>query len=297
MNRDIKLDAKIKINRARYNLLFMVFMSVINIFFITSSGAIVVPYSFAISNYSMVFGIGAANENGNETIRILGLVIACSVLLFISICYILSKNKPAYLVISFALVVADMIALIAISATTETFGQVIVILDLLVHILQIVYIFNAIKAYNRLISIQASVKNNTSDQTPIEPIDPDILTPEQEDTANDSFEEEEEEEETAPPSDEELSSPIGEYIDDGTEPCVSGNFKGLNIFVVIRNGIAELIINGYVCDSLDVTYLSEFELRAIVNDIDFIFDYSRSYSGETMYLYADDTLLDSFGRN
>jgi hypothetical protein len=55
------------------------------------------------------------------------------------------------------------------------------------------------------------------------------------------------------------------------------------------------VINGFVCDELDVSYLNEFQLRAFVNDIDFTFDFKETESGKVMYLYADNELLDSLG--
>ena len=96
-------------------------------------------------------------------------------------------------------------------------------------------------------------------------------------------------------NEEDLSQPIGKYVDDGTTPLVQGNFEGLNVFAVIRGDKAELVINGFVCDELDVSYLNEFQLRAFVNDIDFTFDFKETESGKVMYLYADNELLDSLG--
>ena len=94
-----------------------------------------------------------------------------------------------------------------------------------------------------------------------------------------------------------LSQPIGKYVDDGTEPLVQGKYAGLNVFAVIRDDKAELVINGFVCDELDVYDETEFILRTFVNDIEFTFDYKETESGTIMYLYADDELLDSLGLN
>lgn len=290
---DKKFDLKIKINRARYNLLFMVLMSVINIFFITSSDTILLPYSSAISNYSVVFGVSASRESGNDSVRVLGLIIACVVLFSISVCYVLSKNKPLYLVISLAIIIADTLALVLISAVSSTIGSLFVILDILVHILAIYYILAGIKAFPKLISLNQSNEINTAEQT---------------DNVSDSINYKEEEEEDDDDDDDEIeetddidsdnfNEPICEYIDDGSEPLVSGTVNGLNVFIVFSDNSAKMVINGYVCDEIDISLTDEFQLRAIVNDIDFIFDYKRSYNGEAMYLYADENLLDSLGRN
>ncbi len=280
MDNNEKLDLKIKINRGRYNLIFLVITSVINIFTISSGSNLVLPYSSAISNYAVAFGTG-----GNTTLRLLGLVLACAVLLLIMICYLLSKTKPMYLVIAFSIVIADTLALLVISFSTQNIGNLFNVLDLLIHVLIVIYLLNAIKAYNRLQSLGEELM--TVSETPYheEAINEEI---------SDSVQEEEEEETDA---NEENGKPIREYEDDGTAPLVSGKFSGLEIFAIIRNGKAELVINGYVCDELEIVYMNEFQLRAIVNDIDIIFDYKRTYNGDAMYLYADDELLDSLGRS
>ena len=291
---DKKFDLKIKINRARYNLLFMVLMSVINIFFITSSDTILLPYSSAISNYSVVFGVSASRESGNDSVRVLGLIIACVVLFSISVCYVLSKNKPLYLVISLAIIIADTLALVLISAVSSTIGSLFVILDILVHILAIYYILAGIKAFPKLISLNQSNEINTAEQT--DNVSNSINYEEEEEEEEDD-DDDDEIEETDDIDSDNFNEPICEYIDDGSEPLVSGTVNGLNVFIVFSDNSAKMVINGYVCDEIDISLTDEFQLRAIVNDIDFIFDYKRSYNGEAMYLYADENLLDSLGRN
>ncbi len=283
-------DLKIRINRGRYNLLFVVLMSVINIFLISSSSQMLLPYSSSISNYSVALGISESLKSGNDSLRILGLVVACGVLMVIMVCYILSKSKPFYLVISLSIFVADTIVLATLEGASGSLASPYVILDLVIHLLAIFYIFSGIKAAKELRALPDEDDNNqseiaTSTAQPFDEADDyeeDIVT-------DDVIDEEEEEEE------EDLTQPIGKYVDDGTEPLVQGVYDNLNVFAIIRDDKAELVINGFVCDELDVSYESEFQLRAFVNDIDFTFDYKETERGKVMYLYADDELIDSLG--
>ena len=284
---DRKSDLKIRINRGRYNLIFIVLVSVINIFLITSGNEMNIPYSSAISNYSVALGIAESMKSGDSSLRILGLVVACTVLMVLMLCYILSKSKPFYLIISLSVVAADTIVLAVLGAVNGQLVSPYVILDLIIHLLAVFYLISATLAAKELRSLPAEeeIKSPETEKAPIEP------TEETEDEdCEDSNEYEDEIE-----NEEDLSQPIGKYVDDGTTPLVQGNFEGLNVFAVIRGDKAELVINGFVCDELDVSYLNEFQLRAFVNDIDFTFDFKETESGKVMYLYADNELLDSLG--
>lgn len=283
---DKKTRLRITINKGRYYILFMVLLSVANIFMITTKNGTMMPYSSAISNNAVAIGLNISEQTGNSSVRILGLIIACAVLLILMICYILSKNKSQYLVIASALIAADTIVLLVTSIFSNAVTSFYTLLDLLVHVLAFIFIIFAIRASKELHSISKETNGSAEEKTPSE--------------------EEEEEEETAPlhtddsdidraGSEDELSDPIRVYEETDLEPLVQGNHNGLEVFVVIRKTNAELVINGYVCDELDISDLIEYQLRAIVNDVDFTFEYKRSSSGEAMYLYADSTLLDSLG--
>lgn len=280
---DKRTQLKIKINRGRYNILFFVLMSIINIFMITSGNESMMPYSSAISNTSVSMGVSASMQSGSETPRIIGLVISCAVLLLFMICYLFSKSKPLYLMLSLTLVIADTITLTVISASTNTLTSGHILLDLAIHALAIFYLLGSVRAYNELIRL------------PDKKDEPDANVPTQNvETQTHAFDDEEQFKDDNY-AEEDLTKPICKYEDDSAEPLVSGTYNGLNIFAVIRNGKAELVINNYVCDELEIAYLNEFQLRAIVNDIDIVFDYRRTFKDEVMYLYADDTLLDSLG--
>ncbi len=286
---DRKTDLKIRVNRGRYNLIFIVLMSVINIFMISSGSEMFLPYSSSISNYSVALGIAESQKSGSDALRILGLVVACAVLMIFMVCYILSKSKPFYLIISLAVIFADTLVLAIIGGVNGTLTSPLVILDIVIHILAIFYIASGIKAAKELRTLPAE-EDEAKTHIEENPIDENVITEDEEDDYSENqtdFETEDEEED--------LTQPIGKYNDDGTEPLVQGVYEGLTVFAVIREDKAELVINNFVCDEFDVSEVYEFQLRAFVNDIEFTFDYKETENGEIMYLYADDTLLDSLG--
>ena len=274
-----KLDLKITINRGRYNLIFLVITSIINIFTISSGSSLPLHYSSAITNYAVAFGFGS-----DSTVRILGLIIACTVLLAFMICYLLSKTKPTYLVIAFSLVAADTIALLVISASSGNIGNLYVILDILIHLLVLVYLSKAVKAFSTLQKLGEDLNSVSS-----------AHNDDQNEIVYDNNCESNESEESF--NEEENNKPIRKFENDDETPLVCGEYEGLKISAYMQEANALLVINGYVCDELETAYLNEFQLRAIVNDVDIIFDYKRTYSGDTMFLYANDELLDSLGRS
>lgn len=276
---DETIRLKMKIAAARFNLMFMIALSVINILFISSGKDLMMPFSSSIATYAAAFGIKAAIENGNEAIRFLGLAISCVVLLILLICHLLSKRKEFCLFIAFALLIADTLVLIILSIAIGNF-QLLTVLDIFLHVLTSVYIINAVKAHSKL----RKLPGGTDDQ--------DLDDVDQADEKEDELSEYKEED-----YDDEKERPMRDYQDDGSTPVVSGKCNGLNVFTVISNGTAMLVINGYVCDELAVDYVDEYQLRAIVNGIDFVFEYQRSGAGEASYLYANNELLDSFRRD
>ena len=265
INKEI-LDLKIKINRARFNLLFFIILTIINITFILTKGSPVIPFSCSIATYATAFSVV-------NSVVWLGLAISAFILGTFAVCYFKSKNNVLFLVAPIGVILVDTLALIIISVITDALASGNFLFDFIFHILSVYYLLKAIKAFNMLGDLNAV---------------PDNIVIESQD--NDDAQQYESE------TSDELSDPISKYEDDGTEPLLKGKFNNLKAFAVIRNGIAELVVNDYDCDLLEVTYLSDFELKAIVNDVNFSFHYSKDSQSISMYLYADDNLLDCVNR-
>lgn len=245
-NANLKMD----ITRARYNLLFFILLSLLNIYFLVSNDIAYIPYSSFIS----LFAIGMGNTAG---VPFIGYFISAIVFIILFVCFCFSKKSPFFLYVAFSVVSADTLLLTVVMIIDNTIGN-LSIFNILLHLLNLLYIFVAIKAFKKL-------ENQTDSQGKAES--------EENDESEDII--------------------VTEYVDDGTEPLLKGSINGLSVFVVIRHAKAELVANGYTCDALDITHNSEFELCAEVNGIELYFQYRRAFDGTSAFLYANETLLDS----
>jgi len=252
-------DLKIAISKARYNLMFIILLTVINILCIIFKGEALIPFSCSIATFGVAFGI----EN---SLLPLGLTISVLILLPLLVCYFLSNKNVLFIVAPVGILVVDTLALIVISVISGAIASANFFIDLIFHVISIFYLIKAIKAHKLLGDFEKVSGGTIASIDEVNNIDN---------------------------TEEELSEPLGKYEDDGTIPLLKGEHEGLHIFVVIRNSTAELVINNYICDSLEVKYLDEFELKAIVNSISFTFQYTKDTQNETMFLYADEILLDS----
>ncbi len=285
------MKQKIKIARARYNIMFMAVLSIINILLISAGKTLTMPFSSSIATYATVIGINVSKENSTESYRLIGFAISAFVILILLLCHLFSKNKPFWFFVSFSLIAADTAVLITFSFVSGAL-QLLTVLDLALHVLTLYYIFNAIKAHS-ILSKMPSLSENESQNSSISSDDrnkPDETLSNEEYAPSEEEDDEEEEEE------EDLTKPIGKYEGDYSYTVLSGEYKKLKINAIIEQENALLVINGYICDSLDVEYTDEYILRAIINGIDISFEFKRTHAGEVMYLYADDELIDSLGR-
>ncbi len=285
------MKQKIKIARARYNIMFMAVLSVINILLISAGKTLTMPFSSSIATYATVIGINISKENSAESYRIIGFTISAFIILIFLLCHLFSKTKPFWFFIAFSLIAADTAVLITFSIVAGSL-QLLTILDLALHVLTLFYIFNAIKAHSVLSKMSPLSENELQNST-VNLGDRNMPEEASHDTESN--------EENAPPEEEEeeeedLTKPIGKYEGDYSKTVLAGEYARLKIHAIIEQNNALLVINGYICDSLEVEYLDEYVLRAIINGIDISFDFKRTHSGEVMYLYADDELLDSLGR-
>ena len=70
------MKQKVKIARARYNIMFMAVLSIINILLISSEKTLTMPFSSSIATYATVIGINASKENADGSYRLIGFAIA-----------------------------------------------------------------------------------------------------------------------------------------------------------------------------------------------------------------------------
>lgn len=266
--KDHIVKLKTNILRARFNLMFMIILTAINILSVVSGNEAFMPFSVTISTFAAKLGVNLSIEQNNDMFLYFGVAISAIVLSAVLLCYYMTKKNALFFVVALGIVAVDTLVLLVIGIGGLFYTSFIV--DLLVHIITLVFLVSAIKAQKELgIIDKLSFESlNLSDGDSIN-----------EDTENVN------------------RGDLDEYVEDAVEPIVSGEHGSLKAFVVLYEDKAELIINDIVCDSVDTSYSSEYELSAIVNSVDFYFEYKRTYSGETAFLYAGNELLDSFARD
>ena len=290
---------KLKINRARFNLMFLIILSVLNIFFICAGKGIHLPYSSAATTLLSGLAMQIKGDGGSSTTVTLLLAAAGLCLLLLSLCYYFSKKHSVWMLTAMIAMVIDTFLLLIIIVTPNEDGvNLLFILDLAMHALIIFYLGSAVKAHLDYAKLPAF--EGVEDRIEIKQDFGGNEAEKAEEEYDDEDEDEIIEEDELERSDEEeaLTTPIGKFEGDEEDALVKGSFAGLDVFVVFEEEKAKMVINGYVCDEITIgaETQSKFELRAIVNDIDFSFDYEADFGGDSMYLYADDELLDSLGR-
>ncbi len=134
---------KIKFARARYILLFMTLLSIINIVYSHRGGGLYMPFSAAISTYSVAFG-----KTIGGSFRIICYGVAFILIICLFICYFTSKKHVLPLFIATSIVISDTFVLLILSIALSAFN-VITLLDLILHILTVFYLFSGIKSFKK----------------------------------------------------------------------------------------------------------------------------------------------------
>ncbi len=247
-----KIKLQLKINRARYNLMFMAILSVINIIAVFSTSKLIIPFSSAIATYSSIFGIRFGNVAGNNLFTIIGLTISALAIIFILICYFKSKSNDLFFAIAFGFTVTDTVCLVCFSAFIGYLLNLSTFLDIALHIVTIVYLFGALKAFRTVSKTDNGYTETSSDA------DDDVLE---------------------------------EYTDDGGEVLLEADYDNYNIVVVENENNILLVVNGYICNSTESPTTQDYELSASVNGVDIIFVSGESDDGIAMSLYANNELI------
>ena len=252
---DEKIKLSVNFNRARFNLLFMIILSAINFYFLLSNEQFYLPFSSSFSSYSVVLGVRASNDLGDEVFKTIGIIFACIVLLVYIYCYLKSKSNAFFLFMSFTVFVADTVALIFLTIIIQSFS-ILAFLDILLHFMTIYFLYSGVKAERSLSKlIKDAIEDNEYDTEPID--------------YNDT---------------ETFSNGILLY----------GNYNNIIVEIKKNDDVTTMYINGDAHKTLKTADLSEFSLYAIVDEVTFIFHYKSNQDGLQMSLYADDILLDSY---
>lgn len=280
---------KLKIARARSNLMFMILLSVYNIFATAFNGSFYMPFSATAVTAVTGEAKYLSDETGNSAFLTIGIVIACAILVLYALTYFFSKKSSKWLLTALILFGADCLVLLFYVILTGIDGWFI---DILLHALLVYFLIAGVKAFIDFDKLPAF--DEASD--PIAPPSEANFGSEEKkpdyDEEEDTGEDEADEELSSVSEDDALSEPICKY-DGESEPLLKGSKDGLECFAVKNGDDAELVINGYVCDRLDVVNRPHYKLCAEVNGINFSFEFTRTPCREAMFLYADSELLDS----
>lgn len=273
---------RLKISRARSNLMFFVILSAFQLYIIATGGSLKLPFASAAALFVSNEFLFLSVQNSDPAIMIWGIALAALVIFVFLLCYLFSKKSSKWMLAGLMLVGIDTLVLLFVAFLNGISGW---ILDIVLHGMLFYFLMVGVKSH---IDYERLPQYDSVDEPIFNINQPNFGNePQQE---NSIFSEEHIPEYV---DEEELSEPIGEYVDDGTAPLCSGKKNGLQVFAVVKNGIAELVINGQVCDRLLVESKTEYKLCAIVNDIDFSFEYTKTPLKDAMFLYADEELLDS----
>ncbi len=228
-----KNNPNFAINRARYNILFMIFLSIINAYFVLSQGIIKIPFSSSLSTYSAVFSKAVANQSGDESFCRVGILLSAIVLGVYFMCYLLSKKNPRFLFIGFVIFVFDTVFLVA---TTFILTQInlLTVFDILLHVFTLYMLYSAV------------IFNKKT------PIDKKAVAQE-------------------PETESDYEEITLRYQNNGNEPIINAAINDFDIKIHIDQGQAVLVVNGFICAQKEYDINSYFELYAVINDIELSF--------------------------
>lgn len=140
-----------KVSSARHSLLLVLIFTVINLVMLLADGNSYFLFSASVPYYLTAFGIGMDMGMGTEGIGVFtttALVISAVILAVYLVCWLLTKKKPAWYVVSAVLFAVDTVALVLIALGFDILTDNI--MDLVFHAWVIIELFQAVSANKKL---------------------------------------------------------------------------------------------------------------------------------------------------
>lgn len=140
-----------KVSSARHSLLLVLIFTVINLVILLADGNSYFLFSASVPYYLTAFGMGMDMGMGTEGIGVFtttALVISAVILAVYLICWLMTKKKPAWYLVSAILFAIDTVALVLIALGFEMMADSI--MDLVFHAWVIVELFQAVSANKKL---------------------------------------------------------------------------------------------------------------------------------------------------
>ena len=123
----------------RINLLLAIILTVANIVLFLGGSDTMMLFSISVPYYAVIFG----SILGGEEMVITGCVIATVMILIYFLCWLLSKQRTAWLIVALALMIVDTLALVGFYWLA---GEISGILDFLFHAMILYYLIAGVSA-------------------------------------------------------------------------------------------------------------------------------------------------------
>ncbi len=140
-----------KVAGARHSLLLVLIFTVINLVILLADGNSYFLFSASVPYYLTAFGMVMDMEMGASGVGVFtttALVISAVILIVYLVCWLLTKKRPAWYVVSAVLFALDTVVLVLVALGFEMLADSI--MDLVFHAWVIVELFQAVSANKKL---------------------------------------------------------------------------------------------------------------------------------------------------
>lgn len=264
---------------ARMDLLLVIIFTVVNILMFNFGSGTVMLFSASVPYYAVVFG--TVLENDPEILLTgaynIGVVIAIVSVLLYLLCWVFSKKKYVWMIVSAVLFSIDTLALIGLYIMM---GEISGVLDILMHALVLYYLIagavvgkqlkkldpEAIKA-----QLEEMARQQNADISPVENVEVDYSVEDADEEKQEEDKQEVAEQESAAEEEKDTfvlqdSTPLRlvDTEDEKARILCRAEYMGLDIIYRRVKRTNELVINGRVYDEVEMLVETPHELKAVV---------------------------------
>ena len=233
---------KLRINIARGSTLFFAIMTLTNFFIVLIGKTFYLPYSSFISVYSLALAFynGEDAADINFDLKIPAYVVTILVIVFLILCYLLSKKRKNWLLAATVFAVVDGAAVLFV--TISQGYSALYLLDILMHGIMIFYGIRGVTAYAKIGNFETSVI--TADDIAYTATPEDIIT-------SNEYEAEK------------GDKPV--LYDNSGKQLYSGSYKNKNIILAKKDDEFILVINGFVSATSVIDDNGQAEIDYVLN--------------------------------
>lgn len=130
-------------NTARTELLLVIILTVVNIVLFFAGSDSMMLFSASVPFYAVVF----ASMFGIQELLIAGCILAGIIIVLYFLCWLLSKNRPGWLVAAVVLFAIDTVCMLGLYILAE---EVSAVMDMLIHALVLYYLIAGLSSHRKL---------------------------------------------------------------------------------------------------------------------------------------------------